>query len=180
MDRLVAEFRAADLTGNTLVGHAAVYDQVAALPRHYETISRSAFDRVLAGDHDVRALVNHDPSMVLARTANGSLRLRSDDRGLAVEIDLPDTSYARDLRELVRSGLVTGMSIGFLPGDDKWITMSDGRQLRTHTSVAELLDVSPVTYPAYDGTNVQLRNINLRPASSWSRIIRARHAAHLL
>lgn len=174
MDRLLAQFRS-EMSGDTLVGHAAVFDQVASLPNHYEALSRSAFDNVL--DQDVRALLNHDPSLLLARTTNNSLRLSTDDVGLRVEIDLPNTSYGQDVRELVSTGLITGMSFGFVPGMDTWTRAKDGRQLRTHTSVAKLLDVSPVTYPAYDGTDVALRSmdtITARP-NGRSRLIAARY-----
>lgn len=181
MKRLVAEFRA-EVTGDTLRGHAAVFGQQADIGPFVEELAPTAFDAVLAGDPDVRALINHDPNLLLARTTNGSLKLATDDTGLAVEFKIPDTSYGRDLQVLVGQGLLTGMSFGFTPGEEQWSRTDGGRRLWTHTSVAELWDVSPVTFPAYDGTDVGLRA--LRPARFKSpvldrrtQLILARHRA---
>ena len=177
--RFAAEFRA-EVTGDTLRGHAAVFDSLADLPDHYESLAPTAFDAVLAADSlDVRALVNHDPNQILGRTPK-TLRLHTDEKGLAFEVDLPDTAAARDLRTLIGRGDLTGMSFGFIPGDDVWSKAPDGRQLRTHTSVARLLDISPVTYPAYQGTDVSLRSLasfTFRPVSRRSQILTARHRA---
>lgn len=159
MDRYVVELRAAEIDGNRLVGHAAVFNRMAQRPGHWEQVAAGAFDEVLAGEPDVRALINHDPNQLLARTANGTLKLGVDRDGLVFEAELPDTSYARDLRDLVHRGLVTGASFGFVPGSDKWGRAPDGTQLRTHTSVAMLRDVGPVTFPAYTDTAVQLRSV---------------------
>ena len=168
------------LDGNTLRGHAAVFGQMARLPGHYEQLASSAFDGVLdRSDTDVRALMNHDPSMLLGRQSSGTLRLKVDGDGLAFEVDLPDTSYANDLRVLVGRGDLTGASFGFVPGDDEWSNGPGGRQVRTHTRLAELVDVSPVTFPAYDGTDVSLRHYDFRP-SGKSQLIRARARAYSL
>jgi HK97 family phage prohead protease len=156
MNRFGVELRA-KVDGNTLAGHAAVFGALAKLPGHYETLSRSAFDETLDSDTDVKALFNHNPSLVLGSTRAKTLRLKVDDDGLAFEADLPDTSYARDLKELIARSDISGMSFGFIPGKDEWSRAPDGRQLRTHTSLRMLLDVSPVSYPAYDGTEVYLR-----------------------
>lgn len=179
--RFTAEFRS-EVTGDTLAGHAAVFGTHAEVRGGYEALAPSAFDDVLARDEDVRALINHNASLVLGRTAAGTLRLRSDDTGLAFEVDLPDTSYARDLRESLRRGDVTGMSFGFVPGKDEIDHAPDGRQLRTHTSLSKLLDVSVVTYPAYDGTDVTLRSVDFscpRPTRLDSQRLIARHRARL-
>lgn len=174
MNRWLAEFRA-ELDGNRLVGHAAVFGQMTRLAGGYEEIARGAFDQALKGS-DVRALVNHDPSMVLGREAAGTLRLSTDKEGLLFEVDLPDTSYASDLRELVRRGDVTGASFGFIPGEDSYRSAPDGKQIRTHTSVARLIDVSPVTFPAYEGAGVALRHIEFprQSARAQAALLRAR------
>jgi HK97 family phage prohead protease len=136
-----------EVTGNKLVGHAAVFGQYAELPGHLETLHRSAFDNALADPTtDVRALFNHDPNKLLGRQSSGTLRLSVDSTGLAFELDLPDTTDGRDVRELAARGDLSGASFGFVPGQDEWTT-KDGRQLRTHTSVAQLRDISPVSFP---------------------------------
>lgn len=166
------------LDGNTLRGHASVFGQMAKLGRGtYERMDPHAFDAALdSTGTDVRALFNHDPSMVLGRQSAGTLRLKVDGDGLAFEVDLPDTSYANDLKALVSRGDVTGASFGFVPGTDEYSTV-DGQQVRTHLSVAELVDISPVTFPAYQGTDVALRFYDFSRRSLREQLIRARHRA---
>lgn len=180
MNRFGAELRAT-VEGDRLAGHAAVFGSIAKVPGHYETLARTAFDEALGADNDVKALFNHNPSLVLGSTRAKTLRLEVDDDGLAFEVDLPDTTYARDLRELVARNDVSGMSFGFIPGKDEWSRARDGRQLRTHTSVSMLLDVSPVSYPAYDGTEVYLRSadFDVPVLSARSQMVRLRAAALL-
>ncbi len=174
--RLMAEFRG-ELDGNRLVGHASVFGQLAPIAGGYEQMGPAAFDAALADpDVDVRALVNHNPTMVLGRQSAGTLKLDVDKAGLRFEVELPDTSYARDLRELVARGDVSGASFGFIPGEDEITRAPDGKQVRTHTSVARLLDVSPVTWPAYEGATVALRQITFPVRSAREQAIRARWA----
>lgn len=179
--RFQAEFRS-EIDGNRLSGHAAVFGALAEVPGHYEALARSAFDDALAGEDDVKALVGHDPKLVLGSTRAKTLRLGVDDDGLTFEVDLPDTSYARDLRESIARGDIASMSFGFLPGKDEWSRGPGGRQVRTHTSVKRLLDISPVAYPAYEGTEVYLRAMafDVQPALTvQGQMIRLR-AARLL
>lgn len=155
MVRVGVELRA-EITGDTLAGHVAVFGQVARVPGHYEALERSAFDAVLESS-DARFLLNHNPDNLLGREGAGTLRLRTDELGLAFEVDLPDTAVARDVRELVRRGDLNGGSFAFVPGEDRWTLAPDGVQLRTHTSIERLLDASVVTFPAYQGTDMVLR-----------------------
>lgn len=179
MQRFGAELRA-EVAGDTLSGHAAVWGTLAAIPadrpRYYEGIGRSAFDEVL--DQDVPALVNHDPSLILGRSSAGTLKLSTDDSGLYFEIpQLPNTTYANDLRESVSRGDINGMSFGFIPGEQAKGRAPDGRQLRTHTRISRLLDVSPVTYPAYADTDVVLRSQTFTTAhDNRSRLVKIRAA----
>lgn len=178
MNRLHAELRAAEVSGNTLAGHAAVFGQVAQIRGGWEAIAAGAFDEVLARDDDVVALRDHNPELLLGRRSAGTLRLSTDGDGLAFEVDLPDTSYGRDVRELVGRGDLRGASFGFLPGRDAVSTAPDGKQLRTHTSIARLLDVSVVALPAYDGTDVRLRHVEFATTlDNRTRLILARHRA---
>lgn len=177
--RLVAELRAAEVSGNTLAGHAAVFGQLAQIRGGWEAIAPTAFDRVLAGEDDVIALRDHDPSQLLGRRSAGTLRLETDGGGLAFEVDLPDTTYAKDVRELVARGDLRGASFGFLPGQDELGTAPDGKQLRTHTSIRKLIDVSVVSVPAYDGTDVALRHFTFDPPTldNRTRLFLARQRA---
>jgi len=149
--------------GSKLVGYAAVYAPAMSedLGGFREKISPGAFDKSLESNADIRALWDHNTSQPLARTTNGSLKVSSDKRGLRVEIDLPEgVSYADDLRQLVRSGVVNQMSFGFLvpPGGDTWDKDEDGNALRTLNSI-DLHEVSVVSIPAYPDTTVALRGL---------------------
>lgn len=178
MNRLAVELRSAEVTGNKLAGYAAVFDQPTEIRGGWEQIAPGAFDAALERGDDVVALRDHDPSLLLGRTKSGTLRLGVDGDGLAFEVELPDTEYARDVRALVTRGDLAGASFGFLPGTDTWGKGPDGRQLRTHTSVDRLVDVSVVSTPAYEGTSVALRAADLSPAPNRrSQLIRARYRA---
>jgi HK97 family phage prohead protease len=141
-----------------LVGYAAVFNSRSHdLGGFVEVIQPGAFDRTLKERPDVLALVDHDESKVLARTTNGTLKLTPDERGLRVEIDPADTSYARDSLTLVRRGDVHSMSFRFrkFPGGDSF-DMGQTPPVRFLRSV-ELSEVSVVTLPAYPATQVSVR-----------------------
>lgn len=141
----------------TLVGHAAVFDSRSEpLGGFTEVIQRGAFRKVLKQDGlDVRALFNHDANLVLGRTVNGTLKLTEDPTGLRYEVDVADTSYGRDLRVLLERGDVTQSSFAFRVAKDGqvWDDQEDGTLLRTITNFSSLVDVSPVTTPAYQSTS---------------------------
>lgn len=170
------------LEGDTLIGHAAVFGQMAKVPGGYEQLSQRAFEDVLKlKDSDVTSLWNHDPQYLLGRESAGTLRIRSDGEGLAFENDLPDTSYAKDLRVLVARGDITGASFGFIPDLDKstWTRADDGSQIHTINAIKYLRDVSPVTFPAYSGAGVALRSYDFGTVDDRSKLIRARARVHL-
>lgn len=175
-DRFTAEFRA-DVAGNKLTGHAAVFNQRAMIRDFAEQIDPRAFDRALSEAQDVVLLVNHD-GLPLARTASGTLRLAKADRGLAMSADLPNTTLAADVRELTRRGDLRSMSFGFFVREDEWSNLDDGTQLRTVLDV-DLFDVSVVTFPAYAGTDLALRNrppmhTKPKPIPAWDEAVRIR------
>ena len=145
----------ADQGAMTLTGYAAVFGQATDLGAFREQIAPGAFSDTLRRS-DVRALFNHDTSKVLGRLSAGTLRLTEDATGLSAEIDLPDTTDGRDVRELVRRGDVSGMSFGFRVLSDRW-DFTDDEAFRTIEAV-ELYEVSAVTFPAYDGTSIALRS----------------------
>lgn len=174
MQRLDCELRSAELDGNTLKGVAHVTGQRAKVGGQYEEFSATAFDEVLnRSDTDVRAFYNHNTDMLLGRQSNGTLKLSMEEGGLAFSIDLPNTSYGNDIRELVKRGDLNQASFGFLPGKFDLGRAPDGLQVRRHTSVRELIDVSPVPLPAFSGTSVELRS-RQDAESVGSQLVRAR------
>lgn len=141
-----------------LMGYASVYGPLSEdLGGFRERIAPQAFTRTLEDSKaDVRALVNHDSSLVLGRRSAGTLKLSTDKNGLGVEIYPPDTSYAKDLRMLIERGDVNQMSFGFIVRADEW-TIEETVRVRTVTDV-ELIEVSVVTIPAYPDTTVAIRS----------------------
>lgn len=137
-------------------GHAAVFDRESEdLGGFREVIARGAFRKALDADQDTVALFNHDPNYVLGRTTNNTLALREDPRGLHAYFEAPDTTYARDLREVVRRGDVSQMSFAFTVARDDWRELPDGSIQRRVLEVDRLYDVSLVTTPAYPATDAQ-------------------------
>jgi len=131
-----------------------------------ERAAKGAFSSAIKTD-DVRALFNHDPNYLLGRNRNKALRLTEDNIGLRYEATPPKTQAANDVRELIRSGYVTGSSFAFTaePDGDSWdeSEMKKGKlPLRTINRVKTLLDVSPVTYPACLGKDSQARGVTMR------------------
>lgn len=139
-----------------LRGYASVFDSTSErMGSMVETIDRRAFDKVLSRDPDVRYLLNHD-GMPLGRTKAGTLRLSTDDRGLAFEVDLdPRSTAAMDHAYAVERGDVDQMSFGFVIGaEERRDDTPDGLQHYHVTEVERLLEISAVTFPAYTATSV--------------------------
>ncbi|MFF4818082.1 HK97 family phage prohead protease [Kitasatospora sp. NPDC001309] len=158
------ELRATETGGSVLIGYAAKFNTRSQdLGGWVETIQPGAFTRALDEAHDVRALFNHDPNMVLGRTTAGTLRLEQDSIGLRYEVDLPNTSAGRDLAESLRRGDISQSSFGFRTIQDDWSYDGDGRDLRKLMDLT-LYDVSPVTYPAYLDTNSGIAQRSLAKA----------------
>jgi len=153
------ELRAA---GRKLTGYAAVFGVPAKIGTFTETVSFGAFRASLASGADVLALVDHDPGRLLGRTSSGTLRLAEDTRGLAFEIDLPDTALGRDMLALAERRDLGGMSFAFRATDEAW-PASDRRELRA-VSLLEIIVVQ--AWPAYAQTSVQARS---RPAGIGPR-----------
>ncbi len=145
----------------TLHGYAARFDSESVdLGGFTERISPGAFTEALQTS-DVRALVNHDPNLVLGRTPK-TLRLHEDHQGLRFELDLPDTTVGRDTAESVRRGDVSGCSFSFTLADagDSWSTGAAGTSRREIHQIGTLFDIGPVTYPAYPDTAVAARHLD--------------------
>jgi HK97 family phage prohead protease len=144
-----------------ITGYAAVFNSEAKIGSSFsEVIRPGAFNRALKEKQDVRALFNHNDNKVLGRVKPGTLRLAVDDKGLRYEIDAPNTTVANDLIESIDRGDIDASSFGFIARGQKWNeTTKDGKTtyLRELTD-CDILDVSPVTYPAYSATTTGLRS----------------------
>lgn len=154
---LPVELRVAeDGKSPVITGYAAVFGQWSEdLGGFRETIAQGAFAKTIQ-ESDVRALWNHDANYPLGRNKAGTLRLKEDKKGLAIEIDPPNTQWASDLLESIRRGDVDQMSFGFQTIRDKWDS-DDKNAVKRELQEVRLFDVSPVTFPAYPQTTVAVR-----------------------
>ncbi len=152
------EVRAVNADGSIpFVGHAAVFNVRADIYGMFEEqFAPGAFAKTLQ-EADVRALINHDANLVLARSKANTLRLAEDARGLLVEADMAPTTYAQDLALLMQRGDVNQMSFLFRAVKETW-DESGAIPLRTVTE-ARLFDVSVVTFPIYEETDAALRSL---------------------
>ena len=141
----------------TLEGYASVFNTATDLGRFDEVIMPGTFARAINEDHDVRALIDHDPGRVIGRTKNETLELREDGKGLWTKITLPDTQEGRDLATLIGRGDLDAMSFGFTVQSDKWEKV-EGRNTR-YISDVDLFEVSVCAFPAYADATVALRSM---------------------
>ena len=133
-----------------VVGYGSIWNSRSEnLGGFYEYISPDAISQETIDKSDVRALINHNPDLVLARSTAGNLSLSVDEKGLRYEFSIPETSYGKDLAINMKNGNINQSSFAFTVGADEWSTDEDGNDIRTITSIEKLYDVSPVTYPAY-------------------------------
>jgi HK97 family phage prohead protease len=150
-------------------GHAAVFNQEYVLwdgdtHRVVETVKPGAFSRALREQHDVRALLNHDPNHLLGRTASGTLALKEDSVGLHFDVEPPDTLVGRDVYTLVKRGDITGCSFAFTVTKESVKESKESGKIVRRRAIedVDLFDVGPVTFPAYTGTDVNARTMELR------------------
>ena len=121
----------------------------------FEEIRKGAFDDSLQ-DNQVLALYGHDYNKPLGRLG-ANLNLRSDDVGLYFELRVnPNVTWAKDTYELVKDGVLTGMSFGFCCKDDDW-NEENGNTIRS-VNKAELFEISVVSSPAYLDSSVSCRS----------------------
>lgn len=137
-------------------GYFAVFNSNYEIaPGMSESIAPGAFDNTLSGD--IRALINHDTTLVLGRTKARTLELRTDAHGLWGKIEVnPKDLDAMNLYERVKRGDVDQCSFGFDILSEETDFRDDGSVHWTITEV-ELFEVSPCTFPAYEETNISAR-----------------------
>jgi len=152
-------------------GYFAVFGSVYDIyPGMSESIAPGAFANTLGGD--IRALTNHDTTLVLGRTLAGTLELREDETGLWGDIAInPNDGDAMNAWARVQRGDVTQCSIGFDIVREDTEIRPDGS---THWTIREvkLYEVSVCTFPAYEETNIQARaqerdHIRARALDAW-------------
>ena len=160
-----AEIRAAAGDEGSLIieGYPIVYDRYANLWGFKEIIRKGAATEALAKSSEV-VLWNHQSDQPMAARKNGTLEVSEDDHGVRIRAEVSGTVWGRNGHEAIEAGVVDKMSFAFDIEEDKWTTQSiDGVKIdvREIIAFAELYDYSPVTYPAYEDTEVEARSKEL-------------------
>lgn len=147
-------------------------------PGMSESIAPGAFSEALGGD--IRALVNHDTTLVLGRNTKNTLELREDSHGLWGQVRInPNDTEAMNLYSRVKRGDVDGCSIGFDIAEEETEFLENGDVHWTIKKVLPLYEVSAVTFPAYQETNVSARSaqkeeIEKRKNEAWKERMKER------
>ena len=152
-----------DEKNGILTGRPIVYDAMTDLGWFDEVIEK---DALIGTDlRDVRFLVNHNTSMIpLARSrnnnANSTMRLLVDDEGLSIRValDIENNSEARSLYSAVERGDISGMSFMFWVDDEEWQDLESEHPTRRIKKIASVVEVSAVTFPAYEATSISARD----------------------
>lgn len=150
-------------TGSTITGRPIVYNSRTNMGYFDEIIEPGALDTTDLTD--VRFLVNHDTSKIpLARsrrnTANSTMQLMPDLEGLGIRVNLDteNNADARSLYSAVKRGDITGMSFMFGVDGDEWEELESEHPLRRIKRISSVVEVSAVTFPAYEATEIQARS----------------------
>lgn len=151
-----------DQSGYIITGRPIVYEQLTDLGYFDEIIARGALDDTDLTD--VRFLVNHDTGMIpLARSRrnnkNSTMQLTVDRDGLVIRVnlDVENNAEARALYSAVQRGDITGMSFMFSIDDEEWSDMESDHPTRTIRKIGTVVEVSAVTFPAYEQTEISTR-----------------------
>ena len=168
-----AELRASQGDEMSISGYAARFNVTSHdLNGFREQLSPGCFTRSLQSDRDVKMLLNHDPSLILGRKANGTLSVTEDDKGLRFRCNIADTTTGRDTYKLIQRNDLSDCSFAFeIDGDEgeQWSDECDensGERFKMRTiRQARLYDCSVVGSPAYPQTSVSANSRHLNSRS---------------
>lgn len=151
--------------GNILTGRPIVYDSRTDLGWYDEIIEQGALQETDL--RDVRFLVNHNTDMIpLARSrnnnANSTMQMSVDEEGMVIRVDLDieNNAEAKSLYSAVERGDIDGMSFMFTVDADKWDDIESDHPTRTITDIGRVMEVSAVTFPAYEATSISARGLD--------------------
>lgn len=167
LSKIEIEKRAGGLA--SIRGYAAVYydgtpETEFRMGKVVERIMPGTFSRAMKESSDVVCLFNHDENKLLGRRSAKTLRLADDERGFRYSVDTPNTSYGRDLVEMISRGDVSGSSFSFgINGTAGENWRSEGDVMIRELRDVNLFDVAPVVNPAYKATTLSLRSLK-----SWA------------
>lgn len=124
-----------------------------------EVIDKGVFANAIARASKIDYLSSHDPNRILASTANGSMTIEETDEGVVMKAEIVNTTYGRDAYNLIKSGLIQGMSFGFVAKDETWGKTDEGINLRTIKDM-DIFEVSSLRTPAYNQSSISARGLS--------------------
>jgi hypothetical protein len=152
-----------DKAKSGIEGYSAVFNEQYDSGWFIETIKPGTFSRAISEKQDVRCLFNHDANNLLGRTKSKTLTLTQDKSGLHFACDLNmETRIGAEVHAMIDRGDLDGCSFGFIVTKQTWRDEKDDDGNMIHYRDIEdvdLLDVGPVTYPAFEGTSVDTRSL---------------------
>ena len=166
IDAAVMETRKAEEGAMIVEGYATTFNQPYELFREKDVTVSEQVDRNAFAETDMSDVImqyDHE-GRVFARIANGTLELEADDHGLRIRANLGGTEIGRQLFEEIQGGYTNKMSFGFTVAGDRKERSKDAEGhvtiLRTITKIGKLFDVSAVSLPANDATEISSRTIS--------------------
>lgn len=159
IDPIEVEFRASNDDGKmTVEGRPIIYESRTIIyPGFAEVIEKNAASEAL-NEKMAYLLWQHDPAQPMASYKNDTLQHTEDERGVRIVADCSQTTWGRDGYEAVRNGIITKMSFAFRVEDQEWeeIKNPDGSILNVRHIIKfeKIFDFSPVTFPAYNDTEI--------------------------
>lgn len=168
-------------SGHIITGRPIVYNSITDIGGFSEVIERGALDN--ADLTDVRFLTNHDLSKIpLARSrrnnGNSTMQLTVDYEGMAIRVDLDteNNAEASALYSAVQRGDITGMSFMFSVTDERWEDLDSEHPTRHILAIGTVIEVSAVTFPAYDSTSISARSLEVLDNARAAALENARAA----
>lgn len=125
-----------------------------------ETIAPGVFAKAISNASRIDFLSQHDKTQILSTTDNKSLQLQETEKGLEMRADISSTTWGKDTFQLIKDGIIKGMSFGMRVSDDNWSMGSDGIPMRTINGI-NLFEISAVRNPAYKNSEIEARDIDI-------------------
>lgn len=149
----------------TIYGYAIVYNSASAdLGGYVEVIARDAFTEDLATGKKIVALYEHESQNVLGDTESGTLKLTPDDKGIAFELELPDTDFGQYIYDQVKAGTLDGMSFAFRASIVQWDLQKSVKTVIKGT----MTEITVTSSPAYEATVALTRSKKSQEAKKES------------
>lgn len=152
-----------DEYGDFVTGRPIVYESMTDLGYFNEIIERGALDNTDL--KDVRFLVNHNTDMIpLARSrnnnSNSTMQMEVDAEGMSIRVNLDteNNTDAKNLYSAIKRGDISGMSFMFSINDEEWSDLDTNHPTRRIREIGQVLEVSAVTFPAYESTEISARD----------------------